>query len=963
MKRWTGEDGLISNNLTSVSQTENGFLWITSFNGLHRFDGNGFELFDKKNSTFLRTNAFQSVASEEEGILVATEGNGVLRYQDGILFPVPEFEVSSVFKLLIDSKGRTWCGTNLEGLHVREYGKVSRIAHESLDNVLIFDIYEDRQNRIWIATEGNGLFFYENGTITKYEVGDLAPERFFTTITQSANGEMVFGTVNGLYIGSVENDVVSQVPNLAGVYVNDVVEDQQGMLWIASERGLYRINLQTGYFEEFNAQNGLPAQQISSIAIDHEGSTWVSTKKAGLIRLNHGSVNMVGEREGLLSKRINTVVEKDGKLFIGSDDGSIWVKEEGAISTIDLSTKREQVGVRDFLIEEEKLWVASYRGLHLYEDKTETLLTTADGLSSNLIRRILKTEDGLWLGSRTGGVMKIRDGRVTKIYNNKNGLNSDFILALEEDQDGNIAVGTHSGGIAVIYSDTVISYQPEIKGLVNFNIHVDEKNRYWISTSAGVFLFQNGTFRKLNIDAAFNREAIFDFVPDTQGNAWLTSTMGIIKIPALQINQFAIGKIDTVEGRIFDTNDGMLIKECTGATRSTLLSNGAISFPTLQGIAMIHPEKLRVNTQIPKISITSFSVDDETIPRGKDEIEPGKLRYQFEFAATSYLATDRVRFKYKLSDVDTEWITSEDNQIEYTNLFPNTYTFSVIGSNGYGLWNDVGDSITFTVKPFFYQTFLFRALIVLFVGVVFYFVFVWRVSRVQAVNAELSKVNSELDRFVYSASHDIRAPLTSILGATKIAIDEQSPEEKNIYLNMISSSAKKLDGFIRDIIDYSRNQRLEVIKETINVRDEIGSMVESLKYLDENGKIACNLDVPDQYFETDVRRLRVILKNIVANACFYFNPEESKPFVSIYGEIVGSDLVVTIADNGVGMKKEVLNNIFTMFYRGSTDSRGSGLGLYIVKENIDKLGGKIAVDSVFKKGTTFTVTIPGLEKN
>lgn len=962
MKRWTGNDGLVSNNLTSVNQTANGFLWITSFNGLHRLDGNGFKLFDKESSAFLKTNSFQSVASDGQGVIAATEGSGVVRYQDGQLTSVSEFEISSAYKLLVDSKGRIWCGTNLEGLHVMENGEARKIDFELFDNVLILDIHEDNEGRIWVATEGNGLFVLESGTFSSYKPSALADEKTFTSIIQCVSGEMVFGTVNGLYIADTQSNTVKSIEGLNGAYVNDVVEDKNEMLWVATEKGLYRTNHKTEYFEVFNELNGLPAKQVSSVAIDHEESIWLSTKKAGLIRLNLGSVVMIGERDGLTSQRINITKENGGKLYIGCDDGSIFVQDGSSMRSINLSTKENQVGVRDFMFENGTMWVASYQGLHSFSRGREELLTTTDGLSSNLIRRILKSKDGFtWLASRTGGVMKMSGDQVIKIYNKDNGLNSDFVLAIEEDHNGNIIVGTHSGGISIINDEETKSYVPETKGLVNFNIHIDEKNRYWISTSNGVLLFENENFRKLKIDASFKTEAIFDFVDDGDGNVWLTSTAGIIKVSNSQLSDFANGNIDAVKGRIFDNNDGMSIKECTGATRSTLLSSGKLCFPTLNGVATIRPSTVRSNRQVPQIAITSFSVDDRMRMRTENEVDPGKLRYQFEFITTSYLAANRVRFKYQLSDVDENWITTASNKIEYTNLAPGTYTFSVLGSNGYGVWNEVGDRLTFTVEPFYYQTFGFKVLIALLFAVVFYFIFIWRVRRVQAVNDQLSKVNAELDRFVYSASHDIRAPLTSILGATKIAIEQSSPDEKNMYLGMIRESAKKLDGFIRDIIDYSRNQRLEVMPEKILLKEEIESIVESLKYLDENEQVSCTVQAPDADFVTDVRRLRVILKNIIANALFYFDPNKKEPFVVIKCEVSVSNLVFTISDNGKGMKEDVLKNIFTMFYRGNTDSKGSGLGLYIVKENIEKLGGNIEVKSAFKKGTTFIITIPQLE--
>jgi len=961
MRNWTGDDGLISNNLTSVSQTSDGFIWVTSFNGVHRFDGATFKLYDKENVDFLKTNAFYQVTNDAHGVLLASQGSGVVMYLNGELTPADDFPVSSVRRLLVDSQNRYWCGTNNEGLYKATIEKTVKVDHEAFDQVSILDIYEDSRGRIWFATEGKGLVKFENDEYEWYTTDNLLDDNTVTTVLEADSGEIILGTLSGLYVLNNDFTLAEQVSGLEDTYINDVVRDSTNMLWVATEQGVYRTHLQTGYFELFDESMGLPSNQVSSIIIDHESSIWLSTKKSGLIRMNLGSVISLGKMDGIRSTRINSIVENEGRVFVGSDDGSIFVKDGADISSIDLTTKQRQVGIRDFMFDGDDLWVASYLGLHRYSNGKEEVMTTEEGLSSNLIRKILKTKDGsIWLASRSGGVMKLKNNKVVEIYNADTGLLSNFILALAQDNEGNIVVGTHSGGISIISQDTVRTYVPEIGGIVVFNVYVDEKNRYWLSTSVGVFVFEDGTFQMLEFDTSFKTEAIFDFVPDKAGNVWLPTNIGIICVSQKQVLDFSNGSIDKVEGLIFDQNDGMTIRECTGATRSTLLANGEVWIPTLDGIAIVDPQNIRHNTRVPQIVITSFVADGDMI-MDKASIAPGKLRYEFIFASTSYLASDRVRFKYRLVGVNDHWIETSEHKIEYTNLAPGTYTFSVIGSNNDGIWNETGDVLTFTVEPFYYQTLLFKIVLGLFVVLLSYNIFIWRVRRVKAINKELSKVNEELDRFVYSASHDIRAPLTSIMGVAHIAKESATLEEKNECLAMIESSADKLDGFIRDIIDYSRNQRLELVLEEVSMKEELTSILDSLKYLDEAGKVSCTITCIEDSFRTDIRRLRVILKNIIANAFFYADTERPNPYVKIDCSIQRARLVITISDNGLGMEEEIQKDIFSMFFRGHTDSKGSGLGLFIAKENIEKLGGEIEVTSKVREGTTFTIVVPMTE--
>ena len=962
MRQWTGDDGLISNNLTSVKQTSDGFIWVTSFNGVHRFDGHSFKLYDKENIPSLKTNAFYSVTENNLGeVLLASQGSGILKYANGSIEKLDSINVSSVRKVLTDRSGRLWCGTNNEGVVLIDQQKVEKVSFEAFNQVIIFDIYEDSNNDIWFGTGGNGLVKYSKGDLRVFNTNNILKDNTVTTIIESSDGELILGSPSGLYIIDAENETTTLVPKFNNIEVNGLLEGKNNMLWVASEQGLIRTNLKSGYFEMFNEKLGLPGNQVSSVALDHEGSLWLSTKKAGLIRMNLGSITSFGKSDGLSSSRINIVFENDEKLFIGSDDGAIFIKEGDKVSPLNLLPKDNEVGIRDFVVDDDgTLWVASYMGLLGYNGGQQELITTKDGLSSNLIRKILKTKDGkLWLATRSGGVIKFEGKNKMEAFNVENQLRSNYVLALQEDNHGNIIVGTHSGGLSIIEKDTVTTYFiPEISGALIFNIYVDKDNRYWLSTNTGIFAFDNYTFKKIEFNTGFKVETIFDFVPDNEGNVWLTTNIGIGRIVFDDLDEFLKGNVEMVDVELFDNHDGMANKECTGATRSLLTSWGEIWVPTIEGIAIINNDKIQKNLQVPNIIITSLIVDKEPLPLTTRNIKSGKVRYEIDYASASYLVPEKVRFRYKLSGVDKDWITTNKRSVEYTNLAPGNYTFSVIGSNGNDVWNEKGDNISFVVEPFYYQTWWFYVIVAIVLSLTIYFIFVWRVNRLKIANQQLSKLNTELDRFVYSASHDLRAPLASILGLVNLAKASRSFETIDECFDLIQKSVGKLDDFIKDIIDYSRNQRTEVSVKEIEIEKELREIVEGLKFLDDEGKIICTIKSSISTFKTDLMRLSVVVRNITANAFLYHDESKPDQFINLTCEENGGEVKISIVDNGLGMKKSDSDQIFKMFYRGHEDSQGSGLGLYIAKENIDKLGGKIEVASELGKGTTFTISIP-----
>lgn len=225
-------------------------------------------------------------------------------------------------------------------------------------------------------------------------------------------------------------------------------------------------------------------------------------------------------------------------------------------------------------------------------------------------------------------------------------------------------------------------------------------------------------------------------------------------------------------------------------------------------------------------------------------------------------------------------------------------------------------------------------------------------------NEELNKINKELDRFVYSASHDLRAPLTSILGLLNLVDLALDDEEKTKYLRLIRKSIGKLDSFIKDIIDFSRNARMELNIQKINLETLINEILADLKFLPNANLIEIKTDLKlKKDFFTDKRRLTIVLTNIISNAIKYHDFGKTNPEINIEAKTTKKKTIISISDNGRGMQEVVKNRIFEMFYRASEDSKGSGIGLYIVQETIRKLKGKIKVKSTYGIGTSFIISI------
>jgi signal transduction histidine kinase len=231
--------------------------------------------------------------------------------------------------------------------------------------------------------------------------------------------------------------------------------------------------------------------------------------------------------------------------------------------------------------------------------------------------------------------------------------------------------------------------------------------------------------------------------------------------------------------------------------------------------------------------------------------------------------------------------------------------------------------------------------------------------QILAKNAQLAKANAELDRFVYSASHDLRAPLSSILGLVEVFHLSQDETERKKVVSLIQARANKLDEFIQEILDYSRNSRVEIKSQSVNGLALVQEIIEGLRYSKNFEKILIDIDAQsDCTVRTDPERLKVILNNLLANALKYHDADKSQPFVRITFTKSKAFWSVTVEDNGIGIGSDHHPRIFDMFYRAHESSEGSGLGLYIVKEAAERMGGSVSMKSELGLGSVFTVEFP-----
>ncbi len=734
---YTTEDGLPQSSVLSMAQTADGYLWLATYEGLARFDGVHFRVFDKANTPEMASNRIKTLLEDSERNLWIGTSGGLLRYRGGIFKNYTTKDGLSdnfVLSLCEYPPGRLWIGTT-NGLnrfendiflsYTQKHGLsgnyISSLTADNEGNLRVgttegvdkynfekgtfthcskpgfpvnFDVrtlYKDKAGRIWVGTADQGMIMVEGDKCKVYTPGDGLSGSDIRALFQDSNGTLWIGT-NGQGLNVLKNGVFSCSDPGQGFFsspIRSILEDMEGSLWIGTRDGL--CQLKDGKFIIYNKQNGLPVDSARTVFQDRSGSTWIGTVNGGLARFQNHRLESFGLAQGLKSEHIWTIAQ--------SIDGSIWFGTYGG-------------------------------GLHrLKDNKIIAVYSTENGLSNNITRALfVDREDNIWVGTNGGGVdvlKKTGNYRTITNYNTANGLSDNFVYAIGGDPSGTIWIGTYNGDLNRFSEGkfTVYSVKDGLTGDAIWSIYPDGEGNVWIGTDDGGLLrFKDNTFTRFTTKDGLFSDLAFQVLEDRQGSLWMNCNKGIYRVSKKDLEDFAAGKIKKIPCLSFGAAEGIKSTECAGPAQpaGVCTKEGILWFPTLRGAITLDPRNTRINKSIPPVVIEEVQADGKIIysypePLRQLKLSAGKKRLAFKYTCLSFVSPRQVKFKYKLSDFDEDWIEAgTQRQVSYTNIGPGDYTFRVIACNNDGTWNTRGDRFSFSLKPFFWQTWWF---IILFLAV------------------------------------------------------------------------------------------------------------------------------------------------------------------------------------------------------------------------------------------------------
>ena len=941
---WLTENGLPQNTVQTILQTTDGYLWIGTQEGLAKFNGINFVVFDRENTPQLKSNDIRSLLEDHNGRLWIGTSYGLLRMQGGTFTSFTTAEGlpdNSIGPLLEDSDGTLWISTS-SGLARYANNSFTVTPLEGVSGTDIQSLLQDKDGIIWISN-ATGVTSLRQGAIVHTKAMQELAGRSVNSMVQDKVGRIWYGTDNGL-MGIANDQVINlSVPDgLPDNHVNYLTLDKQGSMWVATSGGLARLSFPNNQ-PKLATVSGLSSNLVLSVFEDREGSLWIGTESGGLNVLRDKKVTTLTTRQGLTSDLVKAIFQDStGALWIGTNGGGVNVLKDGRVKSF--TTKdglSSNVVLSLYGDEKGTMWIGTPDGLNQMRDGRLTTLTVADGLSSDLVRSIFVDRKGnVWVGTRNG-LNRIKDGQFT-VFTTKDGLANDFIGIVSETSDGALWIGTRAG-LSEFKEGKFRSFTTK-DGLSNevvTSLYEDSDNNLWVGTNGGgLNRLRDGKFVSYSTRNGLPDNVIYRILEDGQRNLWCSSPKGIFKIGLTELQNFADGKTQSLATISYGTSDGMLTRECSGGgyPAGWKGTDGKLWFPTIKGVAMIDPGNTQFNKEPPPVVIEQILVDDRPAASQNGlQLSPGTTRLDFYFAALSFVAPDKVHFRYRLEGFDPDWIDAGARRsASYTNLRPGNYTFHVIAANNDGVWNLQGASFQFYRRPHFYQTYWFYALLVLLLALAIWQTYRLRVRRMQkqfdAVLAERTRIAREI--------HDNLAQEMLGISVQLEVVARTMPAGAQIA----QSHLDRVRMLVRHGIAEARRYVWDLRSQALDKADLPTALTETARRLTADSPVEAQVEVTGAFRplpEMIENNLLRIGQEAINNAVTHANAKQIE--VKLSFEIQRVQLRVW--DNGRG-------------FDVSTGIKNGHFGLVGMRERAERIGGTLNIVSSAEVGTEVVVDVP-----
>ena len=756
-KSWKVRDGLPQNSVYDITQTPEGFLWFTNEEGLIRFDGFRFAVFNTSavsgNGRIDQLN--RVLLTRDTTLWAVSTGAGLARYKNDSLLAITTRDGLSsdrVFMIGEFGNGSLLIRTSA-GYDVLRDGKIAPLDSTiSLPPASIVGMLSSKRGGVWLGTY-NGMHYFDGTVIEPYSLKKGSVGGPVLPLYENTEGTLfAYSTQHGVveYREGVATILVS-LAQLGGKFVSRLVEDEAtGALWLGTSTGLIVYHHQA--LIDVGRDNEIGTRNITSLFRDREGSMWVGIYAGGFMQIRQGSFLSYGIKQGLSNNLAFSIFEShDGKFWVGGMDGLDQMVGGHFQNRL---TDRWIVSITES--RDGTLWVASgQRGLFKSQKGTFVRVGEKEGFGNYIAQVVKAARDGsVWASINPTAIVHFQGAKIIR-YNVRDSMNIGQVITIHEATDGSIWFGSTRAltrffeGKFEIYKSIQGKPIDPVLTLIE-----DTTGAIWVGTQGGGLLrFQHGSFQQLTTSSGLFNNVVYSLLDDGYGRFWMGSPRGIFRIDQQEANEVLDGIRPQVVSTTYGLADGMAEEECnSGSPASFQTRDGRLWFATVGGVVVYNPQDERKNIIPPSVVLHDVQVEKKSIVRSGDiQLQPGANDIEIEFVALSYVHPAKNRFRYKLIGYDDQWVEAGTRRVAfYTNVPPGEYEFQVIACNNDGVWNEAGASISLTLQPHFYQTSWFIVVLVVLVaafgGVAqhVYRVYTERGQMTARLKAELSLTQLEM---------------------------------------------------------------------------------------------------------------------------------------------------------------------------------------------------------------------------
>jgi len=1010
---WDSERGLPNSSVTTITQTPDGYLWLGTYNGLVRFNGLNFEVFDPLNTPALPHPRIQELFVDADGTLwINTYDGSLVTYREG------RFRLEHKGPGPRDVRIRMVSSTAGEIAFSTQLGELLRRSTPMGE----WEVFrpEPSPRPTYYVRDGQGAYWWlkmSQGEFGRLIEGDPPRLELETGLGSQRASVLAVGPDGRLWIGTDQQvvvwdgerfdnvsptngepqlDVAAILPLRDGgawVLANGRMRKQVGRAWVAEDRswegllgwsaaramgahedrqggvwfnhygnGLFHVSPE-GEFTRLTIDEGLPGDRVGAWFEDREGNIWVGADRGGLVRIRPRMFQVIGEAEGLPARAVISVSEDStGVLWMGTFGGGVHFWKDGVLRSPSVRGLQRMFVFSLCPRESGALWMSSgAEDLYILQgERLERAPWDAHG-----VKVLLADGQGrLWAGLKDGVGYWSEEESSGVIL--QEGFASAAVRTLAEGPDGSIWFGSDDGSLYQFHTNGLTRFRPsdELASQPIWSLLVDADGTVWAGTFRGGLLrFKDGGFTRYTVNEGLPSDVISQLLDDGMGRLWCGSHQGIFHVAFSSFGTAEYGESRPLDCVAYGKPDGLPTLECSGNYNPACLrsKDGRLWFATVKGLVSVRPDAVAVHSPPPPVVIEEWRVDGVKQPMAVPLTEgvrweepvivpPGRTQFRFLFSALSLAAPDKVRFRHKLEGHDPDWIEAGTRrEAIYTSLRPGTYQFKVMASGRDGVWSERTAALPFVLKPFFYETWWFYGALGLGTALVFMLTVRWLVTRRLRRELALVEQHHAIERDRARIANDIHDDLGA--GLTEISLLSELAQRDR---------PENLPGYLNQIASSARSlgrvmdEVVWAVNPANDTLEELMTYVSKLAqdYLGVAG-IRCRLDVPPSlppiWIEAEKRHHLFLA---IKEALNNVVKHARATEVSLSLSLQSGGFTIVIEDNGRGIEAAAAEGDSAQPARLQ-----SGHGLPGLKKRLAEIGGACRVTSETGKGTRVELSL------